>query len=167
MAWLYIGRPKKSTTLGTVAKYLERNDIQRNITCKELHNLGDKKAFKVGFPFNYIDETERSDFWLQGVIDDSAFQKITETKKLNSSRHINILLWNIKGLCNVMSLIPLESIAAYDAIILTEILTEEYNIQGHYGIYTFAQPTAGMSASGISIFLKPKLGKIRKIFKNR
>ncbi|KAJ4427057.1 hypothetical protein ANN_26856 [Periplaneta americana] len=68
MAWLYIGRLKKSTTPETVAKYLERNGIQGNIICEELHNLGGKKAFKVGFPFNHIEETERSDFWPQGVI---------------------------------------------------------------------------------------------------
>ncbi|KAJ4433698.1 hypothetical protein ANN_16009 [Periplaneta americana] len=66
MAWLYIGRLKKSTTPETVAKYLKRNGIQGNIICEELHNLGGKKAFKVGFPFNHIEETERSDFWPQG-----------------------------------------------------------------------------------------------------
>ena len=67
-AWLYIGKLKKNTTSDTVTRYLERNGIQGETTCEELHTLGDKKAFKVGFPFHHLKEAELPEFWPQGII---------------------------------------------------------------------------------------------------
>ena len=68
MAWLYLGNLKKNTTTEKVKKYLESNGIQDNIECEELHTIGDKKAFKIGFPFKFLGSTDRPDFWPQGIV---------------------------------------------------------------------------------------------------
>lgn len=67
-AWLYIGKLKDNTTPDNVKKYMEKKGIQGNIICEELQTQGDNKAFKIGFPFNYIRETEQPEFWPQGII---------------------------------------------------------------------------------------------------
>lgn len=88
------------------------------------------------------------------------------TKERNSTKNISILLWNIEGLRNAIASISTETITKYDAIILTEtFLKEDYSLKGYYAIHSFAQPTAGRPAGGVSIFVKPSLGSINRIIK--
>lgn len=67
MAWLYIGRLKQSTTTINIRKFLERYGITGKIECEELHTLGDRKAFKIGIPYAYLEDAQSADFWPQGI----------------------------------------------------------------------------------------------------
>lgn len=67
MAWLYIGGLKRNTTESNIRKFLERNGIEGNIECEELRTLGDRKAFKLGFPYIYLEDAQNPDFWPQGI----------------------------------------------------------------------------------------------------
>ena len=68
MAWLYIGRLKQNTTTNNVKKFLERNGIKGNIECEELPTRGERKSFKIGFPYGYLESTQGTDFWPQGIV---------------------------------------------------------------------------------------------------
>lgn len=68
MAWLYIGKLKQNTKTNNIKKFLERSGIEGNIECEELHTQGEKKAFKIGFPLSYLEDTQRTNFWPQGIV---------------------------------------------------------------------------------------------------
>ncbi|KAJ4451905.1 hypothetical protein ANN_03383 [Periplaneta americana] len=68
MAWLYIGRLKPNITTNNVRKFLKRNGFKGNIECEKLSTRGERKAFKIGFPYSYLENTQKTDFWPQGIV---------------------------------------------------------------------------------------------------
>ncbi|PSN33085.1 hypothetical protein C0J52_21442 [Blattella germanica] len=67
-AWLYIGSLKPSTQTNTVTQFLQRRGINGDILCKEVNMMGRNNAFKLGIDFNYLETTQKPDFWPRGTI---------------------------------------------------------------------------------------------------
>jgi hypothetical protein len=79
-----------------------------------------------------------------------------------SNKSIEVLLWNTEGIRNAIPYVPQNILKDIDAIILTEtFLTEPLDLQGFYAIHSYATPTAGTPAVGITCFLKGTMGKIQ------
>jgi len=67
-AWIYLGRMTQDTTLEGVRNFLDRRGIKEETLVEELKKMGPYKAFKLGFPFEYLRLTENPEFWPQGAI---------------------------------------------------------------------------------------------------
>lgn len=69
---------------------------------------------------------------------------------------------------NALPYIPQKTIEETDVLILTEtFLTEKTDITGFYNIHTYAQPTAGRPAGGVSCLVKGTMGKLEKTHKGK
>ena len=66
-AWLYVGKLRSSTTEQGLKNYFQRNGIEREIECEMLNTRGTMKAFKVGIPFEYLNEVGKAEFWPAGI----------------------------------------------------------------------------------------------------
>jgi hypothetical protein len=51
-----------------VRNFLDRREIKEEKLIEELKTMGPYKAFKLGFPFEYLRLTENPEFWPQGAI---------------------------------------------------------------------------------------------------
>jgi hypothetical protein len=67
-AWIYLGRMTQDATLEGVQNFLEKRGIKEETLVEELKTMRPYKAFKLGFPFEYLRLTENLEFWPQGAI---------------------------------------------------------------------------------------------------
>jgi len=67
-ASIYLGRMMQDTTLEEDRYSLDRRGIKEETLVVELKTVGPYKAFKLGFPFEYLRLTENPEFWPQGAI---------------------------------------------------------------------------------------------------
>ena len=68
-AWLYVGRLSQRMTDQNIREYLQRRGIkQQDITCEELRTMGTNKSFKVGIPYQFLEQVEEPSYWPQGVL---------------------------------------------------------------------------------------------------
>lgn len=66
-AWLFVGRIHSTMTCSDIESFLQSNNIN-SIDCEEIPTRGRNKAFKVGVPFDALDNINHPDFWPKGVI---------------------------------------------------------------------------------------------------
>lgn len=68
-AWLYVGRLSHQTTGTNLKEFLRKKGIElNNVSCEELRTSGLNKAFKVGIPYQYLEQTEEATFWPKGIL---------------------------------------------------------------------------------------------------
>jgi len=67
-AWLFIGRLKEGTRAENIKKFLQKKGIQGEIECEELRSRGKNKAFKLGIPYDYLEEVQDPLFWPKEII---------------------------------------------------------------------------------------------------
>lgn len=67
-AWIYVGGCEKETTVSVITYYIkgECSDIQ-DMEYTQLKTLGNLKAFKVGFKFEYLNKIWNENFWPEGL----------------------------------------------------------------------------------------------------
>ena len=58
----------QETTVEGVQSFLNRKGIKEEVLVEELKTMGPYKAFKLGFPFEYIRMAENPEFCPQGAI---------------------------------------------------------------------------------------------------
>ena len=79
-----------------------------------------------------------------------------------------MLLWNIEGITNMMSLLPQDTLQDYDLVILTEtMLTKEWSKEMFYCVHNFATKGAtGRPRGGITCLLKPIFSPFKVDYKS-
>ncbi|KAJ4450843.1 hypothetical protein ANN_02274 [Periplaneta americana] len=67
-AWIYVGKLHETATAEKLKAHLHKKGITGEIECEELNILGHLKAFKIGIPFESLDEANKAEFWPSGVL---------------------------------------------------------------------------------------------------
>lgn len=68
-AWLYVGRLSQQTKGSNIKEHLRKKGIDpQDITCEELRTLGTNKAFKVGIPYQCLEQVEEATYWPKGIL---------------------------------------------------------------------------------------------------
>ena len=65
--WLHVSRLKTDTREGQLVEYLRKNGVKGDISCQELGNRLNDKAFKIGVPTQYETLIYSEDFWPTGI----------------------------------------------------------------------------------------------------
>ena len=66
-AWLHIGRLREGTKEQDIKSYLNKKGIQGNVTCEQLTSISSNKSFKIGIPFNFLEQITDPEFWPAGI----------------------------------------------------------------------------------------------------
>ena len=68
-AWLYVGRLSQQTTGSNIKEHFQKKGIDpQDITCEELRTLGTNKAFKVGIPYQCLEQVVDAAYWPKGIL---------------------------------------------------------------------------------------------------
>ena len=67
MSWIYVRRLHEQT-IATLIQHVKKNGIRGEIECEEVETPGRLKAFKLGIPFEALEEVKQLNFWPCGVL---------------------------------------------------------------------------------------------------
>lgn len=84
MSWLYIGRLHETTTAEKLKDYVQNKGINGDIECEELNIRGRLKAFKIGIPYESLEDINKAEAWPTGVLVKKYLFRSERSKHLNS-----------------------------------------------------------------------------------